>query len=83
MYKNMKNTEENKLNQRVHRIFKHKGWEEKLKRKNIHTFNTGYNDLEVTFKDEPYNTYTYSLDEGNRVTGDAVLKDKYDKTETL
>lgn len=80
MYKKHEEHEENKLNQRVHRIFKHKGWEEKIKKEeNIHTFNTGYNFLQVTFKDEPYNLYTYSIDEDNRVTGDAVLKDKYDK----
>ena len=33
MYKKHEEHEENKLNQRVHRIFKHKGWEEKLKRR--------------------------------------------------
>ena len=33
MYKKHEEHEENKLNQRVHRIFKHKGWEEKLKKK--------------------------------------------------
>ncbi|MBU5271192.1 DUF3139 domain-containing protein [Staphylococcus caprae] len=72
--------EEAKLRHKVHHVFKQKGWENKVKtERNIFTFNTGYNDLEVTFKDEPYNTYTYSIDEDNRVTGDAVLKDKYDK----
>ncbi|MDU6181019.1 MAG: hypothetical protein E6633_13130, partial [Staphylococcus lugdunensis] len=56
------------------------GWEDKVKEeKNIFTFNTGDNDLQVTFKDEPYNTYTYSIDENNKVYGHAVLKDEYDK----
>ena len=64
----------------VHHIFKQKGWEDKIKEeKNIFTFNTGDNDLQVTFKDEPYNTYTYSIDEDNKVYGNAVLKDEYDK----
>ncbi|MDU5815663.1 MAG: DUF3139 domain-containing protein [Staphylococcus sp.] len=72
--------EEAKLKQKVHHIFKQKGWEDKVKEeKNIFTFNTGDNDLQVTFKDEPYNTYTYSIDENNKVYGHAVLKDEYDK----
>ncbi|UTP75806.1 hypothetical protein NFD60_13510 (plasmid) [Staphylococcus epidermidis] len=75
-----KKHEEAKLKQKVHHIFKQKGWEDKVKEeKNIFTFNTGDNDLQVTFKDEPYNTYTYSIDEDNKVYGNAVLKDEYDK----
>lgn len=71
-YANVQKHEEAKLKQ--------KGWEDKVKEeKNIFTFNTGDNDLQVTFKDEPYNTYTYSIDEDNKVYGNAVLKDEYDK----
>ena len=79
-YANVQKYEEAKLKQKVHHIFKQKGWKDKVKEeKNIFTFNTGDNDLQVTFKDEPYNTYTYSIDENNKVYGDAVLKDEYDK----
>lgn len=79
-YANVQKHEEAKLRQKVHHIFKQKGWEDKVKEeKNIFTFNTGDNDLQVTFKDEPYNTYTYSIDENNKVYGHAVLKDEYDK----
>ena len=79
-YAKVQKHEEAKLRQKVHHIFKQKGWEDKVKEEqNIFTFNTGDNDLQVTFKDEPYNTYTYSIDEDNKVYGNAVLKDEYDK----
>ncbi|MBM0868228.1 uncharacterized protein DUF3139 [Staphylococcus auricularis] len=72
--------EEAKVRDRVHHVFKQKGWDDKVEsEENIFTFNTGYNDLEVTFKDEPYNIYTYSIDDDNRVTGEPVLKDEYNK----
>ncbi|MCU5746825.1 DUF3139 domain-containing protein [Staphylococcus sp. SQ8-PEA] len=80
MYLDYQKHEEAKLRHKVHHVFKQKGWEDKIKdEENIFTLNTGDNDLQVTFKDEPYNTYTYSVDEDNKVRGDAVLKDKYDK----
>lgn len=79
-YAKVQKHEESKLRQKVHRVFKKKGWEDKIKEEeNIFTFNTGNNDLQVTFKDEPYNTYTYSIDEDNEVYGHAVLKVEYDK----
>ena len=69
-YANVQKHEEAKLKQKVHHIFKQKDWEDKVKEEK---------NLQVTFKDEPYNTYTYSIDENNKVYGHAVLKDEYDK----
>ncbi|MEB6570817.1 DUF3139 domain-containing protein [Staphylococcus auricularis] len=72
--------EEEKIRDAVHHVFKQKGWEDKVKsEKNIFTYITDYNDLEVTFKDEPYNAYTYSFDENGKVTGAGILKDEYNK----
>ena len=39
--------------------------------------NTRENNVEVTFKDEPYNTYQYDVNDDGKVTGDAELKMKY------
>lgn len=57
-----------------------KGWEDKIKTEEaVFTLNTGDNYLEVTFKDEPYNTYQYDIDDNGKITGDAFLKEKYAK----
>ncbi|MDN4533022.1 DUF3139 domain-containing protein [Staphylococcus auricularis] len=72
--------EEAKVRDRVHHVLKQKGWDDKVEsEENIFTFNTGHNFLYVTFKDEPYNTYTYFIDEDNKVKGHPVLKDEYNK----
>lgn len=34
---------------------------------------------EVKYKDEPYNTYQYDIDDNGKITGDAFLKEKYAK----
>ena len=39
--------------------------------------NTRENNVEVTFKYEPYNTYQYDVNDDGKVTGDAELKMKY------
>ena len=52
-----------------------KGWEDKIKtEKPNFTLNTRENNVEVTFKDEPYNTYQYDVNDDGKVTGDAELK---------
>ena len=52
--------EEDKLEAKVHHVLKKKGWENKIKtEKPNFTLNTQERDVEVTFKDEPYNTYQY------------------------
>ncbi|OHS41584.1 DUF3139 domain-containing protein [Staphylococcus sp. HMSC62A08] len=81
-YSNYKKKEEAKTKTKVHRVLKQKGWENKIKTEEpIFTFNTGDNYLEVTYKEEPYNTYQYyyDLDDDGKVTGEAVLKEKYQR----
>ena len=64
-----------KLKAKVHRLLKQKGWEDKIKtEKPNFTLNTRENNVEVTFKDEPYNTYQYDVNDDGKVTGDAELK---------
>lgn len=59
-------------------MLKQKGWEDKIKtEKPNFTLNTRENNVEVTFKDEPYNTYQYDVNDDGKVTGDAELKMKY------
>ena len=80
IYFNYQNHEEAKTKAKVHRVFKKKGWEDKIKTEEaVFTLNTGDNYLEVTFKDEPYNTYQYDIDDNGKITGDAFLKEKYAK----
>ncbi|WP_285813490.1 DUF3139 domain-containing protein [Staphylococcus sp. Marseille-Q6910] len=80
MYLNYQKHEEAKIKEKVHRVLKKKGWEKRIKTEEpTFTLNTGYNYLEVTYKDEPYNTYQYDVDDNGKITGDANLKDKYNK----
>ncbi|MCU5746824.1 DUF3139 domain-containing protein [Staphylococcus sp. SQ8-PEA] len=80
LYLGYQKQEEAKTKAKVHRELKKRGWEDKIKtEKPSFVLNTGENDVEVTFKDEPYNTYTYSFDDDNKLTGEAILKEKYDK----
>ncbi|MCY1585108.1 DUF3139 domain-containing protein [Staphylococcus pettenkoferi] len=80
IYSNYHKHEEAKTKAKVHRVLKDKGWENKIKtEKGFFTLNTGDNDVEVTYKDDPYNVYQYDVDDNGKVTGDAVLKEKYDK----
>ncbi|MBC3087800.1 DUF3139 domain-containing protein [Staphylococcus capitis] len=70
--------EEDKLEEKVHHVLKKKGWENKIKtEKPNFTLNTQERDVEVTFKDEPYNTYQYDVNDDGTVTGDADLKMEY------
>ncbi|UIK38840.1 DUF3139 domain-containing protein [Staphylococcus epidermidis] len=70
--------EEDKLEAKVHHVLKKKGWENKIKtEKPNFTLNTQERDVEVTFKDEPYNTYQYDVNDDGKVTGDADLKMEY------
>ena len=70
--------EEDKLEEKVHHVLKKKGWENKIKtEKPNFTLNTQERDVEVTFKDEPYNTYQYDVNDDGKVTGDADLKMEY------
>ena len=70
--------EEDKLEAKVHHVLKKKGWENKIKtEKPNFTLNTQEHDVEVTFKDEPYNTYQYDVNDDGKVTGDADLKMEY------
>lgn len=70
--------EEDKLEAKVHHVLKKKGWENKIKtEKPNFTLNTQERDVEVTFKDEPYNTYQYDVNDYGKVTGDADLKMEY------
>ncbi|MEJ7174462.1 DUF3139 domain-containing protein [Staphylococcus caprae] len=70
--------EEAKTKAKVHRVLKKKGWEDKIKKEEAaFTLNTKENNVEVTFKDEPYNTYQYDVNDDGKVTGDAELKMKY------
>ncbi|MBU5272045.1 DUF3139 domain-containing protein [Staphylococcus caprae] len=78
IYFNYQSHEEAKTKAKVHRVLKKKGWEDKIKtEKPNFTLNTRENDVEVTFKDEPYNTYQYDVNDDGKVTGDAELKMKY------
>ena len=78
IYLNYQKHEEDKLEAKVHSVLKQKGWENKIKtEKPNFTLNTGERDVVVTFKDEPYNTYQYEVNDGGKVTGDAELKMKY------
>ena len=70
--------EEDKLEAKVHHVLKKKGWENKIKtEKPNFTLNTQERDVEVTFKDEPYNTYQYDVNDDGKVTGDEDLKMEY------
>lgn len=70
--------EEDKLEAKVHHVLKKKGWENKIKtEKPNFTLNSQERDVEVTFKDEPYNTYQYDVNDDGKVTGDADLKMEY------
>lgn len=70
--------EEDKLEEKVHHVLKKKGWENKIKTETPNfTLNTQERDVEVTFKDEPYNTYQYDVNDDGKVTGDADLKMEY------
>ncbi|MCU5747131.1 DUF3139 domain-containing protein [Staphylococcus sp. SQ8-PEA] len=72
--------EEDKTKAKVHHELKKRGWENKIKtEEGVFTLNTGNNYTEVTFKDDPYNNYHYDFEENGRITGDAILKDKYDE----